>query len=63
MALLYDGESHLDREQRDWDSAVTARLFDEGWLDLRITAGMLHDPATLLRRIREMLRRQGARDV
>lgn len=63
VALLYDGESHLDREQRDWDSSVTARLFDEGWLDLRITSGMLHDPATLLRRIGEMLRRQGLRDV
>ena len=63
VALHYDGEHHLDREQRDWDSNVTARLFDEGWLDLRITAGMLRDPQTLLRRIAEMLRRQGRTDV
>lgn len=59
VALLYDGEHHLRREQRDWDSTVTARLFDEGWLDLRITSGMLRDPAILVRRIAEMLRRQG----
>ena len=61
VALFYDGESHLDREQRDWDSSVTARLFDEGWLDLRITSGMLNDPATLVRRVWEMLRRQASR--
>ncbi|GLB64194.1 hypothetical protein NCCP2495_20730 [Dietzia sp. NCCP-2495] len=63
VALLYDGEHHLDREQRDWDSAMTARLFDEGWLDLRITAGMLRDSDTLLRRIAEKLRRQGCPDI
>ena len=61
VALFYDGESHLDREQRDWDSSVTARLFDEGWLDLRITSGMMNDPATLVRRVWEMLRRQASR--
>lgn len=61
VAMLYDGEGHLRREQRDWDSGVTARLFDEGWLDLRVTAGMMRDPATILRRVAEMLRRQGFR--
>lgn len=59
VALFYDGESHLQREQRDWDSGVTARLFDEGWLDLRVTAGMMRNPATIRRRTAEMLRRQG----
>lgn len=61
VAMFYDGEGHLQREQRDWDSGVTARLFDEGWLDLRVTAGMMRDPATILRRVAEMLRRQGYR--
>lgn len=61
VAVLYDGQGHLRREQRDWDSNVTARLFDEGWLDLRVTAGMMRDPATILRRVAEMLRRQGFR--
>lgn len=59
VALFYDGESHLAREQRDWDSEVTARLADEGWEDLRITAGMMHSPATLVRRTALMLERQG----
>lgn len=63
VALFYDGEHHLLREQRDWDSNVTARLFDEGWLDLHITRGMLRDEETLRRRIAEMLRRQGCSDV
>lgn len=62
VAVLYDGAGHLRREQRDWDSGVTARLFDEGWLDLRVTAGMMRDPATILRRVAEMLRRQGFRE-
>lgn len=59
VALFYDGEAHLQREQRDWDADVTARLAEEGWLSLRITAGMMYDPATLLRRTSTMLRQQG----
>ena len=59
VALFYDGGPHLEREQRDWDSDVTASLAEEGWRSMRITAGMLRDPRTLLRRIADLHERQG----
>ena len=59
VALFYDGEVHLQREQRDWDANVTARLTELGWRSLRITAGMLRAEPVLLRRIADLLARQG----
>ena len=39
--LYYDGDHHLDREQRDKDSLITAQLHASGWTGIRVTAGML----------------------
>ena len=62
VALFYDGGHHLQREQRDFDSNVTAALDEHGWRSLRVTAGMLRgtaERATLLRRIAGLLAAQG----
>lgn len=59
VAVFYDGGGHLAREQRDWDSDVTARLSEEGWRSLRVTAGMVRRRGVVLRRTADLLRRQG----
>ena len=41
--LYYDGDHHLDRSQRDRDSAILAQLTVWNWTGLRVTAGMLAD--------------------
>ena len=51
IALEYDGEHHLAREQRDHDSAVILRAAAAGWLVIRVTQGMLRDPRLLLERL------------
>lgn len=59
VAIFYDGGGHLAREQRDWDSDVTAQLSEEGWRSLRVTAGMVRRRGVVLRRTADLLRRQG----
>lgn len=59
IALEYDGEHHLLREQRDWDSTVVLRAMRAGWVVIRVTAGMLDSPALLLARLRELDSREG----
>ncbi|MDO5678593.1 MAG: hypothetical protein Q4G35_13945, partial [Propionibacteriaceae bacterium] len=59
VALFYDGGGHLQREQRDWDSDVTARLAEEDWRSFRVTAGMMRRPDVVMRRTAGLLRRQG----
>jgi hypothetical protein len=59
VAVFYDGSGHLAREQRDWDSDVTARLTEEDWRSLRVTAGMMRQRGVVMRRTADLLRRQG----
>lgn len=59
VAVFYDGGGHLAREQRDWDSDVTARLTEEDWRSLRVTAGMVRQRGVVMRRTADLLRRQG----
>lgn len=44
VALFYDGEHHLQRGQRDYDSQALALLKQMGWRVFRVTSGMLDDP-------------------
>lgn len=41
VAIMYDGEHHLKREQRDWDSLVNVEAALQGWTVIRVTAGTL----------------------
>lgn len=41
IAIMYDGEHHLKREQRDWDSQVNVEAALQGWTVIRVTAGTL----------------------
>ena len=41
IAMMYDGEHHLKREQRDWDSQVNVEAALQGWTVIRVTAGTL----------------------
>ncbi|GAB3692710.1 hypothetical protein [Corynebacterium nasicanis] len=52
--LYYDGDHHLLRERRDQDSTITAHLTSWSWTGLRITAGMVADPASLASHIRAL---------
>ena len=51
VALFYDGEHHLHRSQRDYDSEVNATMREMGWVTLRVTHGMLRNPTRLRQRI------------
>lgn len=54
--LFYDGEHHLDREQRDKDSLITAHLHAAGWTGIRVTAGMLDHVHQLNAHLRALVR-------
>lgn len=41
IALMYDGEHHLDRQQRDTDSRINIECAVRGWLVIRVTAKTL----------------------
>lgn len=43
IALMYDGEHHLERTQRDKDSRIGIECALRGWLVIRVTAGTLAD--------------------
>lgn len=58
VALEYDGEHHLRREQRDYDSAVVLRAASAGWLVMRLTRGLVDDPTLLLERLDAESRRR-----
>ncbi|MCS5478337.1 hypothetical protein NYP18_01570 [Corynebacterium sp. YIM 101645] len=53
VGLMYDGEHHLQRSQRDKDAEITADLVALGWTTLRTSAGMLRRTADTKRRVRE----------
>ncbi|MGP5659779.1 hypothetical protein [Corynebacterium falsenii] len=48
VALMFDGAHHLQRSQRDRDSAILAAVTGAGLPMLRVTAGMLEEPGHLL---------------
>ena len=48
VALMFDGAHHLERSQRDRDSAILAAVTGAGLPMLRVTAGMLNEPGHLL---------------
>lgn len=48
VALMFDGAHHLQRSQRDRDSAILAAVTGAGLPMLRVTAGMLNEPGHLL---------------
>lgn len=51
IGLMYDGEHHLQRSQRDRDSAINLRCVMQGWTVLRFTAGTMGKIAQLLREL------------
>ncbi|WP_156193363.1 hypothetical protein [Corynebacterium kalinowskii] len=55
VAAFYDGEAHLAREQRDYDSKVWALLSQMGWRCLRVTSGMLSDPRWIVAHFLQLL--------
>ena len=55
VGLFYDGEHHLHRNQRDYDSEVWATMRELGWECLRVTQGMLGQPKRLQQRIEAIL--------
>lgn len=53
IALMYDGEHHLAREQRDKDFRIGLECQLQDWIVIRVSAGTLDDlPLTLLRLLR-----------
>lgn len=59
VALFYDGEHHLRRNQRDHDSEVLQQLRMQGWEVLRFTNKHFLKPQVIRDRVQEMLRRGG----
>ncbi|MDR7328411.1 hypothetical protein [Corynebacterium guangdongense] len=52
VALFYDGEHHLDRRQRDKDTAITRTMHRLGWTVVRLTATDLADAGRVIEAIR-----------
>ncbi|MDU0478557.1 DUF559 domain-containing protein [Staphylococcus chromogenes] len=55
VALFYDGEHHLQRSQRDYDSEVVQRMRMAGWEPMRITNGQLKYESKLRDRVSHYL--------
>lgn len=53
IALMYDGEHHLERGQRDKDSSITLECTLQGWTVLRFSAGTLQNLPLVLARVLE----------
>nr|VDG62696.1 Uncharacterised protein [Streptococcus thermophilus] len=54
IAVMYDGEHHLARDQRDKDFRINVECQLMGWTVIRVSAGTLHDlPRVLLALLRE----------
>lgn len=51
IAIMYDGEHHLQRKQRDRDSRINVESTLQGWVIIRFTAGTLLDSARYLERL------------
>jgi very-short-patch-repair endonuclease len=44
VGVDFDGAQHwTDSRQRNWDVERYARLPELGWIDIRVTAGLLHN--------------------
>lgn len=56
IAVMYDGEHHLQRKQRDRDSRVNVESTLQGWVVIRFTAGTVADAARFLKRLVETRR-------
>lgn len=56
IAIMYDGEHHLQRKQRDKDSRINVESTLQGWVVVRFTAGTLARSAEYLRRLVETKR-------
>lgn len=48
IAIMYDGEHHLQRDQRDKDSRINIECTLRGWLVIRVAAGTLGELAGYL---------------
>lgn len=55
VAAFYDGEDHLARHQRDHDAKAWALLDQMGWRMLRVTSGMLSDPAWIQAHFQQLI--------
>ncbi|MDK8626581.1 hypothetical protein QP951_09370, partial [Corynebacterium appendicis] len=56
IGIMYDGEHHLQRKQRDRDSRINVESSLQGWVIIRVTAGTLASSASYLKRMIEMRR-------
>lgn len=56
IAIMYDGELHLQRKQRDRDSRINVESALQGWVVIRFTAGTLFASARYLERLVEAKR-------
>ena len=56
IAVMYDGEHHLQRKQRDRDSRINVESSLQGWVIVRFTAGTLRNSASYLKRLVETKR-------
>lgn len=61
VAVFYDGEHHLDRRQRDRDTAVTRALHRQGWAVVRLTVQDVMDAARTVDAIRVVLQHHDPR--
>ncbi|WJY66789.1 hypothetical protein CAQUA_10510 [Corynebacterium aquatimens] len=53
IGLMYDGEHHLQRSQRDKDASISLKCTLQGWLVLRFSAGTLETlPGALVAAVR-----------
>ncbi len=56
IGIMYDGEHHLQRNQRDRDSRINVESTLQGWVVIRVAAGTLLKSADYLRRLVESKR-------
>ena len=56
IGIMYDGEHHLQRKQRDRDSRINVESTLEGWVIIRFTAGTVARSAEYLERLVEAKR-------
>lgn len=63
VGIFYDGEHHLRRSQRDYDSQVWAILNQMGWRVLRVTNGMLDDPQWIVAHVTQLVAEARAEQI
>jgi very-short-patch-repair endonuclease len=61
VGVDFDGAHHwTDSRQRTWDVERYARLAELGWIDVRLTSGMLHhNPHAFIDRVGSALTSRG----